>query len=127
MKLSSVKNRSLFAAMISVFLIITGNNILAQEDIDVGETGWKVKRPVMASACDNGCPWGEIGDFVKDAMKPYGYSVILCRNCNRAYGPPLVSQNAYPPPLDEVNLEDGVNMRVNDRGAFGWTSNARLS
>ncbi|OQB64006.1 MAG: hypothetical protein BWX96_00779 [Bacteroidetes bacterium ADurb.Bin145] len=127
MKLSSVKNRSLFAAMISVFLIITGNNILAQEDIDVGETGWKIKRPVMASACDNGCPWGEIGDFVKDAMKPYGYSVILCRNCNRAYGPPLVSQNAYPPPLDEVNLEDGVNMRVNARVDFGVTSSAMLS
>ena len=127
MYISSVKNRSLFAAVISVFIIMTGNNIRAQEDIDVGETGWKVKRPVMASACANGCPWGEIGDYVKDAMKPYGYSVILCRNCNRAYGPPLVSQNAYPPPLDEVNLEDGVNVRVNARVDFGVTSSAMLS
>ncbi len=37
----------------------------------------------MAAACETGCPWGELGDFVKEAMEPFGYSVILCRNCNR--------------------------------------------
>ena len=81
----------------------------------------------MAAACDNGCPWGELGDFVKEAMKPFGYSVILCRNCNRWYGPRLVSENDYPPPLDEINLEDGVNIRVNARVDFGVTSSAMLS
>jgi TRAP transporter TAXI family solute receptor len=60
-------------------------------------------------------------------MKPYGYSVILCRNCNRTYGPGLVSNHDYPPPLDEVNLEDGVNMRVNAKVDFGVTSSAMLS
>ena len=84
--------------MFSLVIFTTGN-ILAQEDIDVGETGWNVKRPVMASACASGCPWGEIGDFVRDAMKPYGYSVILCRNCNRAYGPPLFLRMPIPHPL----------------------------
>lgn len=99
----------------------------AQEDIDVGKTGWDVKRPVMAAACDNGCPWGELGDFVQQSMKPLGYSVILCRNCNRTYGPGLVSTNDYPPPLDEVNLEDGVNVRVNAKLDFGVTSSAMLA
>lgn len=99
----------------------------AQEDIDVGKTGWDVKRPVMASACDNGCPWGELGDFVQQSMKRYGYSVILCRNCNRTHGPRLVSENDFPPPLDEINLDDGVNVRVNAKVDFGVTSSAMLS
>ena len=60
-------------------------------------------------------------------MKPYGYSVILCRNCNRTYGPRLVSENDFPPPLDEINLEDGVNVRVDARVDFGVTSSAMLS
>ncbi len=29
--------------------------------LSVGETGFDVKRPVLASACPNGCPWGELG------------------------------------------------------------------
>jgi TRAP-type uncharacterized transport system substrate-binding protein len=99
----------------------------AQENIDVGQTGWEVKRPVMASACDNGCPWGELGDFVKASMEPYGYSVILCRNCNRWHGPRLVSEQDFPPPLDEINLHDGVNVRVDARVDFGVTSSAMLS
>ena len=108
-------------------LVLSANILIAQEDIDVGKTGWDIKRPVMAGACDNGCPWGEIADYVQDAMKSYGYSVIICRNCNRSYGARLVSQNDYPPPLDEINLHDGVNMRVNARVDFGVTSSSMLS
>jgi TRAP-type uncharacterized transport system substrate-binding protein len=101
--------------------------IMAQETIDVGKTGWDVKRPVMASACDAGCPWGEIGNFVRESMVPFGYSVILCRNCNKWYGPRLVSENDYPPPLDEDNLRVGVNVRVDARVDFGVTSSAFLT
>ena len=101
--------------------------IKAQETIDMGKTGWDVKRPVMAAACDAGCPWGEIGNFVRESMEPYGYSVILCRNCNKSYGPRLVSENDYPPPLDEDNLRVGVNVRVNARVDFGVTSSAFLT
>ncbi|MBN2012231.1 hypothetical protein JW960_23075 [candidate division KSB1 bacterium] len=115
------------AKLLMAGLILQVNLLQAQETIDVGKTGWGVKRPVMASACDNGCPWGELGDFVKDAMKPYGYSIILCRNCNRWYGPRLVSENDFPPPLDEINLHDGVNVRVDARVDFGVTSSAMLS
>ena len=113
--------------IINIVVLFFSVNLFAQEDIDVGKTGWEVKRPVMAAACDNGCPWGELGDYVKEAMDPYGYSVILCRNCNRWYGPSLVSEHDYPPPLDEINLEDGVNVRINAKVDFGVTSSAMLS
>jgi TRAP transporter TAXI family solute receptor len=103
------------------------SKIQAQETIDVGKTGWDVKRPVMAAACENGCPWGELGDFIKKTMRPFGYSVILCRNCNRSYGARLVSEHDYPPVLDEINLEDGVNVRVDAQVDFGVTSSAMLS
>ncbi len=109
-----------------LFALLTVS-LMAQENIDVGKTGWDVKRPVMAAACDNGCPWGELGDFIQESMKPYGYSVILCRNCNRWYGPSLVSEHDYPPPLDEINLEDGVNVRVDAQVDFGVTSSAMLA
>lgn len=113
--------------LINLTVIPEYNSVLAQETIDVGKTGWDVKRPVMASACDAGCPWGELGNFVRESMEPYGYSVILCRNCNKSYGPRLVSEHGYPPPLDEDNLRVGVNVRVNARVDFGVTSSAFLT
>jgi uncharacterized protein len=115
------------AIITSFFIVLLTTNLAAQETIDVGKTGWDVKRPVMAAACECGCPWGEIGDFIKASLKPYGYSVILCRNCNRWYGPRLVSEHDFPPPLDEINLQDGVNVRVDARVDFGVTSSAMLS
>ncbi|MFC1490281.1 TAXI family TRAP transporter solute-binding subunit [Candidatus Latescibacterota bacterium] len=122
-----VKRRNIISVILFSAMIMIVNPSHAQEDIDVGVTGWDVKRPVMASACDNGCPWGELGDFMKGVMEPYGYSVILCRNCNRNYGSRLVSEHDYPPPLDEINLNDGVNVRVNARVDFGVTSSAMLA
>ena len=120
-------NKSQKKILLSVGLFLSSILLYSQEDIDVGQTGWDVKRPVMAAACECGCPWGELGDFVQEALKPYGYSVILCRNCNRTYGPELVSKNSYPPPLDEINLHDGVNTRINAQVDFGVTSSAMLS
>jgi TRAP transporter TAXI family solute receptor len=117
----------IFGTLSSLVMMFSFAGIQAQETIDVGKTGWDVKRPVIAGACDSGCPWGELGDFVQESMKPYGYSVIICRNCNRSYGPRLVSKHDYPPPLDEANLEDGVNVRLNARVDFGLTSSAMLS
>jgi uncharacterized protein len=117
----------LLAAFLLGFTIASTHvPIMAQETIDVGETGWAVKRPVMAAACEYGCPWGELGDFVKASMEPLGYSVILCRNCNRMYGPGLVSGNEYPPPLDEDNLKNGTCVRINARVDFGVTASAFL-
>jgi len=131
MKIPLLKPSGAYTIVLSVIflsaMMIRVDIVEAQENIDVGKTGWEVKRPVFAAACETGCPWGELGDFVKESMKPYGYSVILCRNCNRTYGPRLVSENDFPPPLDEINLEDGVNVRVDARVDFGVTSSAMLS
>ena len=96
MKSSLLKLSGKYSILISVMffsaMMLMADRIEAQENIDVGKTGWDVKRPVFAAACETGCPWGELGDFIKESMKPYGYSVILCRNCNRTYGPRLVSE-----------------------------------
>jgi TRAP transporter TAXI family solute receptor len=119
--------RSEIKILLSSLLFLLSMRVCSQEDIDVGQTGWDVKRPVMAAACECGCPWGELGNFLQESMKPYGYSIILCRNCNRSYGPGLVSKNSYPPPLDEINLHDGVNTRINAQVDFGVTSSAMLS
>jgi TRAP transporter TAXI family solute receptor len=99
----------------------------AQETLEVGETGFGVKRPVLASACSNGCPWGELGDFVKEAMEPLGYEVILCRNCNRDLGPRVVSEAAYPPEISEVDIAVGTTQRVNAPVDFGITESSFLA
>ena len=112
---------------LTAFILLLSIPARAQETIDVGKTGWDVKRPVIAAACEIGCPWGELGEYVQKAMKPYGYSVILCRNCNRSLGPKLVSTKDVPPPLDEINLNDGTNVRINAKVDFGITSSAMLS
>ncbi len=122
-----VRRKILQCVILFSVILQSPDIIIAQEDFDVGKTGWDVKRPVMAGACDNGCPWGELADYVQEAMKPHGYSVIICRNCNRSYGARLVSQHDYPPPLDEINLNDGVNVRVDARVDFGVTSSSMLS
>jgi len=122
-----IKYRSLISVFIFSILILIVNQVQSQENIDVGKTGWDVKRPVMAAACDCGCPWGELGDFVKESMDSFGYSVILCRNCNRWYGPRLVSEHDFPPQLDSININDGVTVRVDAPVDFGVTSSAMLS
>lgn len=96
----------------------------AQEPL---QTGWEAKRPVLASACPHACPWGELGDFVKDALAPHGYEVILCRNCNRDRGPRLVSTAGLPPPLDELDAYTGTTERVNAAVDFGITAAGMLA
>ena len=63
-------------------------------------TGISVKRPVFGGACKL-CPWGALGEIVKQAMKPYGYDVQLCYNCNRADAPRIVAGAKLPPPYEK--------------------------
>ena len=128
-KLTKIKKSiSLYKLYLFISITVLGFSVAnAQETIDVGETGWDVKKPVFAGACEAGCPWGELADFVQEAMEPYGYSVLICRNCNRIHGARIVSNNEYPPELDEANLEDGTIFRLNARVDFGVTSSAFLA
>src|SRR5262245_23964411 len=43
-------------------------------------TGYSVKKPVFGGACPT-CPWGSIGDVVKEAVGHYGWDVQMCYYC----------------------------------------------
>ena len=62
-----------------------------------GQTGIKDKKPVFGGACRL-CPWGAMAEVVQAAMKPYGYDVQICFNCNAADAPRIVSEARTPPP-----------------------------
>jgi TRAP-type uncharacterized transport system substrate-binding protein len=104
-----------------------GSICAAQETLEVGETGFDVKRPVLAAACEKGCPWGELADFVKEAMTPLGYEVIICRNCNRTEGPRIVGKASYPPEIGVSDLFVGTTVRVNAPVDFGITESGFLA
>jgi TRAP transporter TAXI family solute receptor len=68
-----------------------------------------------------------LGEFVKEAMQPAGYDVVLCRNCNRAEGPRIVAGAKLPPPLVAEDLRVGTNERVNASVDFGVTESGFLA
>ncbi|MFL6416233.1 MAG: TAXI family TRAP transporter solute-binding subunit [Bryobacteraceae bacterium] len=63
----------------------------------LAQTGIKQKKPVFGGACRL-CPWGAMAEVVQEAMKPYGYDVQICYNCNAADAPRIVSEARLPPP-----------------------------
>jgi uncharacterized protein len=65
--------------------------MLAVASLAVGQTGIEQKRPVFGGACRL-CPWGAMAEVVQSAMKPYGYDVQICYNCNAADAPRIVSE-----------------------------------
>ncbi len=62
-----------------------------------GQTSIDMKKPVFGGACKI-CPWGAMAEVVKAAMKPYGYDVQICYNCNAGDAPRIVSEARTPPP-----------------------------
>jgi len=54
-------------------------------------------RPVFGGACKL-CPWGALGEVVRQAMKPYGYDVRICYNCSGGNSPLIVAERRKPPP-----------------------------
>ena len=57
-----------------------------------------LKKPVFGGACKI-CPWGAIGDIVKELMAPYGYDVQVCYNCNNVR---FVAEGLTGPPAEET-------------------------
>ena len=117
---------SALLGILSSLTVFAANSSLPYT-IDVGETGFENKRPTFAAACPHACPWGELGDFVKTALEPFGYEVILCRNCNRDLGPRLVSTGAMPPALDEGHRRHGSEYRFDAKIDFGVTASDFLT
>jgi len=71
--------------------------LLAATTFAGGQTGIPDKKPVFGGACRL-CPWGTMAEVVQTAMKPYGYDVQICYNCNAADAPRIVSEARMPPP-----------------------------
>jgi TRAP transporter TAXI family solute receptor len=71
--------------------------LLATASLAAAQSGIKEKRPVFGGACRL-CPWGAMAEVVQAAMKPYGYDVQICYNCNAADAPRIVSEARTPPP-----------------------------
>ena len=71
--------------------------LLATASVAAGQTGIQQKKPVFGGACKV-CPWGAMAEVVQAAMKPYGYDVQICYNCNAADAPRIVSEARLPPP-----------------------------
>ena len=95
--------RSLQVAIVSVLLLcgaILGSSYPASSQnagTEKRETGYAVKKPLFGGSGPTG-PWGVVGEFVKESMKPYGWDIQLCLTC--AGGPRearLVSAAAVPP------------------------------
>ena len=71
--------------------------LLAAASLVSGQPGIKEKKPVFGGACRL-CPWGAMAEVVQSAMKPYGYDVRICYNCNAADSTRIVSEARTPPP-----------------------------
>ena len=71
--------------------------LLAAASLTAGETGIEQKKPVFGGACEI-CPWGAMAELVKAILKPYGYDVQICYNCNGGDAPRIVSEARTPPP-----------------------------
>jgi uncharacterized protein len=71
--------------------------LLAGAFLAIGQTGIQQKKPVFGGACKL-CPWGALAELVQAEMKPYGYDVQVCYNCNAADAPRIVSEARIPPP-----------------------------
>jgi uncharacterized protein len=70
--------------------------LLAFTALAGGQNSIKEKRPVFGGACKL-CPWGAMAEVVQAAMKPYGYDVQICWNCNAVDSPRIVSEARTPP------------------------------
>jgi len=71
--------------------------LLAISSLAGAQSSIQQKKLVFGGACRL-CPWGAMAEVVQAAMKPYGYDVRICYNCNAADAPRIVSEARMPPP-----------------------------
>jgi uncharacterized protein len=63
--------------------------------------GIAAKRPVLGAACKI-CPWGALGEVVKQSLQIYSYDVQICYNCAVADAPRIVAGAKIPGPIEDV-------------------------
>lgn len=84
--------------IVALIVLLPAAAASAQQSAEpAGETGIEGKAPVFGGACRL-CPWGALGEVVRQAMEPYGYDVQMCYNCNAAAAPLIVADARVPPP-----------------------------
>jgi uncharacterized protein len=85
--------------LVAVCAAFWGTVAAVAQTADAGRPamGIAAKKPVFGGACKI-CPWGAMAEVVQAAMKPYGYDVQICYNCNAAEAPRIVSEARVPPP-----------------------------
>src|SRR5512146_1941923 len=108
-----MSKRSISYSFLSVVLIVS--------TLATAQTSIKDKKPVFGGACRL-CPWGAMAEVVQQAMKPYGYDVQICYNCNAADAPRIVSEARMPPPYkpDPAVPEILAPRNVPDLGAVDF-------
>ena len=86
-------NRLRFLPTFALLLVVAASPLAA------GQTSASIrdKKPVFGGAC-RVCPWGAMAEVVQAAMKPYGYDVQICYNCNAIDAPRIVGDARTPPP-----------------------------
>lgn len=95
-------------------------------------TGYASRQPVIAGACTR-CVWGPLSEFVKAAMRPLGYDIRICYNCNEVDSPRYVAYGWRPHPLTAAERADGsppppaapVDFGVTDAEMLIWSYNGR--
>ena len=96
-----------------------GFPLASAQTTDKPELGYAAKKPVFGGACPM-CPWGNMGDIVKEAMKPYGWDIQMCYVC--AGGPRaarLVAGKVVPPPNPQSTTQPMPPQAPLDLGATG--------
>jgi len=81
--------------------------------------GFAAKKPVFGGACPM-CPWGNLGDVLKEAMKGTGWEIQMCHVC--AGGPRsvrMVAGKQVPPINPESNTQPNPPQAPLDLGATG--------
>jgi uncharacterized protein len=80
-------------------------------------------RPILAAACKI-CPWGGLGEVVRQALSFYGVDVMICANCARGENPRLVAGAKPTPPFDVVDYIPVAQRPAPPQGSidFGVTS-----
>lgn len=65
-------------SLLPVLLVLT-LGILFASPRAVGQTAG-TKRLIFGGSCPT-CPWGVMGDALKEALQPYGYDLLVCYSC----------------------------------------------
>ena len=91
--------RAVLAAVFGLVVCVQAGHAASQAGV-----GFAVKRPVLGGSC-KACPWGALGDIVKQAVQPYGWDIQMCYNCaGGTQEARIVSGAMRPPPAPkEVN------------------------